>query len=74
MGVRAQRAAFDRPERLLRRRDLRRPDLRMDRRQIWQNTGAGRCQRHWFPGGSRDRPGRKFLGVRAVPILRRLRL
>jgi len=31
MGVREQRAADDRPERLLRRCDLRRPDLWMDR-------------------------------------------
>jgi len=31
MGVRAERVAHDRPEHLLRRRDLRRPLVRLDR-------------------------------------------
>lgn len=74
MGVREQRAADHGPECLLHRRDLRRPDLRMDRRQVRQDTGVSRCQRHRVLGRDRDRVGRQFLGVRVMPILRRLRL
>lgn len=74
MGVREQRLADHGAERLLRRRNLRRPDLRLDRRQVRQDPGLGWRQRHRLPGRRGHRVGGKLLGVRAVPILRGLRL